>query len=113
MATIERATVEAGEQANRFCEPDSLRLRGEILLAQSRENGGEAERIFREALAQAAGQPCRPLQLRSAMSLARLLGEHGRRDEASALLASVYRGFTEGFERPDLQAAKALLAKLK
>ena len=113
LATLERAAGEVGERLNHFCEPDLLRLRGEALLAQSRDKGAEAEQFFREALAQAARQPCRPLELRSATSLARLLGEQGRRDEASALLASVYRGFTEGFERPDLQAAKALLAKLK
>ena len=79
---------------------------------QSRDKSAEAEKSFREALAQAAQQSCRPLQLRAATSLARLLGEKGRRDEARDLLAPVYGVFTEGFERPDLQAAKTLLAGL-
>jgi predicted ATPase len=113
LATLERATGEVEERLNHFCEPDLLRLRGEALLAQSRHSGAEAEKFFREALAQAAQQSCRPLELRAATSLARLLGEKRRRDEASDLLAPVYGRFTEGFERPDLQAAKVLLAELK
>ena len=99
MATIERATVEAGEQANQFCEPDIVRCRGEILLLQSRENGGAAERTFREALAMAAAQSCRPLELRTAMSLAKLLAENGRRNEAHDLLAPVYGALHRGIRQ--------------
>ena len=36
----------------------------------------------------------------------------GHKAEARELLASVYAGFTEGFETPDLQDAKALLDSL-
>jgi predicted ATPase len=46
------------------------------------------------------------------MSLARLMGETNRRTEARDLLAPIYATFTEGFERPDLLAAKTLLAEL-
>jgi signal transduction histidine kinase len=49
--------------------------------------------------------------LRAAVSLARLLGEQGRRAEAGDVLAPVYRRFTEGFDRPDLREAKALLER--
>ncbi len=113
LATLDRAADEVEEKLNHFCEPDLLRLRGEALLAQARDNGAEAENFFRAALAQATQQSCRPLKLRAATSLARLLSEKGRRDEASDLLAPIYGGFIEGFERPDLQVAKALLAELK
>jgi predicted ATPase len=47
--------------------------------------------------------------LRAAVSLARLLGELGRRAEARDLLAPVYGRFTEGFETADLKEAKVLL----
>lgn len=60
----------------------------------------------------AAAQSCRPLELRTAMSLAKLLAENGRRNEAHDLLAPVYAAFTEGFDKPDLLAAKTLLAEL-
>jgi predicted ATPase len=60
----------------------------------------------------AATQSCRPLELRTAMSLAKLLAENGRRNEAHDLLAPVYGAFTEGFDKPDLLAAETLLAEL-
>jgi predicted ATPase len=43
------------------------------------------------------------------MSLSRLWQQHGKRQEAHDLLAPVYGCFTEGFDTPDLQEAKALL----
>jgi predicted ATPase len=46
------------------------------------------------------------------MSLARLLDEQGRRDEARAALAEIYGWFTEGFDTADLKDAKALLDEL-
>jgi predicted ATPase len=50
--------------------------------------------------------------LRAATSLARLWGEQNRRTDASDLLAPVYGWFTEGFDTPDLNEAKALLDEL-
>jgi predicted ATPase len=46
------------------------------------------------------------------MSLARLWQQQGKRAEVRELLAPIYGRFTEGFETPDLQAAKALLDQL-
>jgi predicted ATPase len=43
------------------------------------------------------------------MSLARLWQRQGRRPAAYDLLAPMYHWFTEGFDTPDLQEAKALL----
>jgi predicted ATPase len=54
----------------------------------------------------------RSFELRAATSLARLLRDRGRSDEARALLAPVYEGFTEGFDTADLKDAKALLEEL-
>jgi predicted ATPase len=53
------------------------------------------------------------LELRVAMSLARLWCEQGRRAEAYELLAPVYGWFTEGFATADLKDAKALLEALR
>jgi len=47
------------------------------------------------------------------MSLARLWRGQRRVNEARKLLRPVYRRFTEGFETPDLIAAKALLDSLR
>ena len=57
-------------------------------------------------------QQAKSLELRAAMSLARLWQRQGKRDEARVLLAPVYGWFTEGFDTADLQEAKALLATL-
>jgi hypothetical protein len=112
MTTLDRTVKEIETETNHFCEPEVYRLRGEILLAQSRTNAPLAEAAFRDAAALAARQSCRVLELRAATSLARLLGEDRRRDEARDLLAPLYGAFTEGFDKADLQAAKALLGEL-
>ena len=46
------------------------------------------------------------------MSLARLMYDNGRRDEARTMLADIYNWFTEGFDTTDLIDAKALLHEL-
>jgi len=46
------------------------------------------------------------------MSLCRLRLAQGRGKEAKPLLEDVYGRFSEGFDRPDLQDAKALLEEL-
>jgi predicted ATPase len=51
-------------------------------------------------------------ELRAAASLARLRRDQGREAEARDLLAPVYSWFTDGFDTPDLQEAKALLEAL-
>jgi predicted ATPase len=51
-------------------------------------------------------------ELRATLSLARLLAQECRRDEARTMLAEIYNSFTEGFDTRDLQDAKALLAEL-
>jgi predicted ATPase len=73
----------------------------------------EAEGHFRQALDWARRQGALSLELRAAMSLARLLRDQGRHAEAMALLRPIYGRFTEGFETADLKAAKALLDALR
>jgi len=51
-------------------------------------------------------------ELRATVSLARLLRDTGRCDDARNLLAEIYNWFTEGFDLPDLKEAKALLEGL-
>ena len=46
------------------------------------------------------------------MSLSRLLQAQGRGGEARELLAEIYVWFSEAFDTPDLQDAKALLGEL-
>ena len=46
------------------------------------------------------------------MSLSRLWQRQSKCDAARELLAPIYGWFTEGFDTPDLQEAKALLEEL-
>jgi predicted ATPase len=73
----------------------------------------EAEECFLKALAVARRQEAKSLELRAAMSLARLWQQQGKTSEAYQLLTPVYHWFTEGFDTKDLQEAKALLASLE
>jgi predicted ATPase len=91
---------------------EMLRIKGEMLLM--RDNGAipEAERSFHAALEVARAQEAKWWELRTAVSLARLLAKQGRRDEARTMLGEVYSWFTEGFDTADLTDAKALLDEL-
>jgi len=68
-----------------------------------------AECCFRQAIAVAQRQEAKSWELRAAISLARLLRDRGRPAEARDILAPIYAWFTEGFDTPDLQEARALL----
>jgi predicted ATPase len=96
----------------RWWEAEVARLRGVLLLKHPGTPLAEAETCFRQALDMARRQEAKSLELRAAMSLARLWQQQDKRVEAHALLAPVYSWFTEGFDTVDLQEAEALLAEL-
>ena len=91
---------------------ETLRLKGEVFLMCRGAAKDEAEHCFRAALKIAREQQAKWWELRSSVSLARLLCDTDRRDEARTMLANVYNWFTEGFELPDLKEAKTLLDEL-
>ena len=95
-----------------FWEAELHRLKGELLLKQSTPDAVQAASCFHHALAVARHQQAKSLELRAAMSLSRLWQRQGKRAEARELLAPIYGWFTEGFDTPDLQEAKALLEEL-
>jgi predicted ATPase len=72
----------------------------------------EAEGCLRTAIDIARRQAARLFELRATMSLARLLAQQSRRDEARTMLADIYGWFTEGFDTADLKNAKKLLDEL-
>ena len=95
----------------RWLEAELHRHKGQLLVRHGQTEA--AEELYRKALKIAGEQGAKLWGLRAAASLARLLKQRGRRDEASDLLAPVYGWFTEGFDTPDLKAAKALLDELR
>jgi tetratricopeptide (TPR) repeat protein len=88
-----------------------LRVRAELLLLGS-GNGAESEALLRRAIEVARSQGAKSLELRAALSLARLLGQDGRAAEGRDLVAQCYGWFTEGFDTPDLQEARELLGEV-
>ena len=102
--------VEATKET--WCEAESHRVAGEIALKSPEANAPNAQAHFERALAVARAQQAKSWELRAAMSMARLLRDQGKRDEARDQLAPVYGWFTEGFDTLDLKDAKALLDEL-
>jgi len=96
----------------RFYEAELRRLQGELLLKQAAPDSRQAESCLHRALDLARSQKAKSLELRAAMSLSRLWHQHGKKEEAYRLLKEIYGWFTEGFDTPDLQEAKALLEEL-
>jgi class 3 adenylate cyclase/predicted ATPase len=109
LALLEEARAVTTKSGERFYEAELCRLKGELLLMGGQVDKLRAEGCFREAVEIAEHQKAKALELRAAMSLARLWAEQGRRLEARDLLAPVFGWFTEGFETLDLKDAKALL----
>ena len=112
LAELDQALARSTESGERWWDAELHRLRGDLVCRLPRPDLDGAERSFRAALSIAREQGTRGFELRAATSLARLLGNDGRREEARELLAPVYDWFTEGFDTADLKEAKALLAEL-
>ena len=93
-------------------EAEVNRVAGEVALMPSEPDTAKAETYFNRALTVARRQQAKSWELRAAMSLARLLRQQGKVQQARGLLAPVYQWFTEGFDTRDLREAKALLDEL-
>ena len=90
-------------------EAEMHRIAGEIALKSPAPDTQKAEKHFEHALSVARQQQMKSIELRAAMSLARLWRDQGKPQQARELLAPVYGWFTEGFDTRDLKEAKALL----
>jgi class 3 adenylate cyclase/predicted ATPase len=112
LQALTEADALMAQHEERWWEAEVKRLRGVLLLRQTMPPQEEAETCFHQALAIARQQRAKSLELRAAMSLARLWQQQGKRNDARTLLAPIYDWFTEGFDTADLQEAKALLAAL-
>ena len=117
LATLAEALAQVETTDERYCEAELHRLKGELLLMQGDDAEAEAslhqaESCFQHAIEVARRQQAKSWELRATVSLCRLWQQQGRMDEARQMLAEVYGWFTEGFDTPDLQEARALLEEL-
>ena len=116
LARIEELLDWVARSEEREWEAELYRLRGELRLQLA---GGsddqlvvQAEQDFHTACEVAHRQQTKILALRSTASLCRLWHSQGKSKAANWRLSHLYQWFTEGFDTPDLQAAKALLTEL-
>jgi predicted ATPase len=105
-AGLELIATTIDDSGDRWVAPELHRIKGELY--RSAGCSEVAERCLKEALESARMQKARLLELRAAMSLARLWRDQGKPNQARELLAPVYGWFTEGFDTLDLKEAKAL-----
>jgi predicted ATPase len=112
LGRLREALVVMEESGERLWEAELYRLTGELLLHQTIPDAQHAEACFGQALTTARHQQAKSLELRAAMSLARLWQRQDKHADACRMLAEVYAWFTEGFDTADLQEARALLDAL-
>jgi len=107
----------------RYVESEIHRIHGELKMKQAvrasytpadvAKAESEAERSFLKAIEIARERGAKTLELRAATSLSRLLINGGRQAEALRLLQPIHDWFSEGFDWPELLAAKSILADLE
>lgn len=110
LSLLERA-LDIAKSGAKFQLPELLRTKGDLLLQQNPHDNA-AEDWLRQALNTARDEGTKSLELRAALSLARLYLGHKRESEARDVLYPVYAWFTEGFATRDLVEAKELLRQL-
>jgi class 3 adenylate cyclase/DNA-binding winged helix-turn-helix (wHTH) protein/tetratricopeptide (TPR) repeat protein len=121
---LDDALATIHENAEQQHEAEIYRLKGQLLLqpasrasdrclpSTSTATVAEAEACFLQALDIARRQEAKSWELRAATNLSRLRLQQGERAAARQMLVEIYSWFTEGFDTPDLQEAKTLLAVL-
>jgi hypothetical protein len=106
------ASIASGAAGGMVVGSGSRSPPGRLAPAAEGDAAGGGRSLWRRALDVARRQEAKALELRAAMSLARLWQQQGRCADARELLAPIYGWFTEGFDTADLQEAKALLKAL-
>jgi tetratricopeptide (TPR) repeat protein len=111
LEVIDEALAAVDQSGEHWFDAELHRLKGDFLWMQ-----GEAleivEGYYEKAIEIARRQQGKLWELRATVSLARLWQTQEKSAAAHARLAETYAWFTEGFDTPDLQEARTLLATL-
>lgn len=110
LSTLATALVQAETYGELWYVAELYRLRGELRLRQGDVTAAEAD--FLEAIAVAAKQQARSLQLRAVISLARLWQQQRMTEMARDELANTVESFADKVVGRDMDDANALLAQL-
>jgi class 3 adenylate cyclase/tetratricopeptide (TPR) repeat protein len=109
---VAKGLAAADETGVRTAEAELQRVKGELLVIKDTGDVAEAECCLRTAIDVARWQSARLFELRATISLARLLKQQRKTDEARRMLTEIHNWFTEGFDTADLKSAKTLLDEL-
>ena len=125
LATLDEALKASQSASDRYYESELYRFKGELLLSDARARGrgkkqmpssealAGAEDCFNHAIEIARSQQSKWFELRAVLSLCRLRQGASRAACVRDLLLPVHNWFTEGFDTPDLLAARAFLQSHK
>jgi class 3 adenylate cyclase/tetratricopeptide (TPR) repeat protein len=108
LEAVEEGLATSKQRDERFYLPELLRLKGETLAMNGNEL--EAECWLREAIAVAKQQEARLFELRSAVSLCRVLRDSSRDEAIRELLVPACHWFAPDVVAPDLVEARSLAA---
>jgi class 3 adenylate cyclase/predicted ATPase len=109
LVALDEAQAAVERTREHWSDAELHRLRGHLFAAPEIGRAEEASIAFQRAIDIARGQSAKSWELRATTGLARLWRDQGKPADARNLLAPVYGWFTEGFGKPDLEEAKALL----
>jgi len=108
VSSVDSAFVIGRRGGDRYWSAELHRLRGELLRAAGADSWSVAAQ-YQQALEITRQQGARMLELRAAVSLARLQQENSQSTAVQQALVEVYDWFSEGFDSCDLQEARELL----
>lgn len=111
LKTISDAIDRSDQMEERWCVAELLRIKAEVLLKAQSDHRG-AEELFRKSLEWAQRQGAKSWELRTAIGMARLLGDTNRRKEGRTLLSKAVSGVGQDYQTADLLGAKSLLSEL-
>jgi hypothetical protein len=101
----------ADARGGAWCAAEVLRAHAEMSRSQGQPRE-YVEGVFHRSLQIAREQGARSWELRTSISLARVLSEDGSRSRAREALAPVYERFGSGHQTSDLRAAASFLEQL-
>lgn len=111
LTAIDEALARSALTSERWCFPELLRIKGNLLLMQGQpESARVAEEQYRRSLELSRTQGSLSWEMRTANSLARMLLREQRQGEVHDLLAPILARFTEGFDTLGPVNARKLLS---
>jgi predicted ATPase len=106
---IADAIKAAETTGERWCDAEIYRAAADVALMEPNRDQVKIDAYLNRALAAAREQEAASLELRVAISMARLRQQKGKHAEARNFVAPILERFTEGLETADLIEAKSLL----